>query len=56
MPRRLCPHGRCELDTSFCSNDSLGVLNCTVPPLRVESSILKKTPFLQTTLAASIHS
>ena len=33
--------------TSFCSNDSLSdVLNCTVHPLRLESSVLKH-PFLQ---------
>ena len=42
QPRRLCPHGRCELDTSFCSNDSLGRPHLHSPSLACRVFLIKK--------------
>ena len=45
-PRRLRPALPVRLDTSFCTNDTANVLNCTATPHCV-SSLPFKNPFLQ---------
>jgi hypothetical protein len=41
-PHRRCAHSRCELDTSFCSNDSLGRPHLHSPSLACRVFLIKK--------------